>query len=104
MSNRLPIACSLGAGDLEIRVAEIRALGSDGLLGVVEGEGRAVLRFRPDPQIRSRLEAVVAAESDCCAFLDFQLAHGHDATELTISAPDGGAEVVGELAAAFAGR
>ena len=46
----------------------------------------------------------MAAESECCAFLEFQLEHRSDATALTISAPPDGAEVVSELTAAFAGR
>ena len=46
----------------------------------------------------------MAAESECCAFLDFEVAHGDDATVLTISAPNGGAEMVQELATALAGR
>jgi hypothetical protein len=99
-----PIACTLGAADLEARIREMRALGADGLLDVVERAGCAVLRFRPDPAIRSRVEAVAAAESECCAFLDFRLEHAPDAIALTISAPNGGAEVVGELVAAFEGR
>lgn len=104
MSRPLPIACTLSATDLRARGEELRALGGDGLLDATEGEGRAVLRFRPDPSVRERVEAVVAAESDCCAFLQFEVAHDDDATVLTISAPNGGAEMVHELAAALAGR
>ncbi len=65
---------------------------------------RADLRFRPDPEIRERVDAIVAAESECCAFLDFEVEHGDEATVLTISAPNGGAEMVHELVAALAGR
>jgi hypothetical protein len=97
----LPIACTLSAPDLEVRAAELRAIGGDGLLDVSEEEGRAILRFRPDPALRTRLEAVVAAEAECCAFLDFRLDHGDDATVLAISAPNGGGEMVHGLAAAF---
>ena len=104
MSEPLPIACTLSATDLRARSEQLRALGGDGLLHASEAEGRAVLRFRPDTSVRKRVEAVVAAESECCAFLDFQLEHGEDATVLTISAPNGGAEMVHELAAALAGR
>jgi hypothetical protein len=104
MSRPLPIACTLSATDLRARGDELRALGGDGLLSASEDDGRAVLRFRPDPSIRERVEAVVAAESECCAFLHFEVAHGDDATVLTISAPNGGAEMVHELAAALAGR
>ena len=105
MSRPLPIACTLSATDLRARGEELRALGGDGLLDVTEDERRAVLRFRPDPSVRERVEAVVAAESECCAFLEFEVAHDDDdATVLTISAPNGGAEMVHELAAALAGR
>jgi hypothetical protein len=104
MSQPLPIACTLSATDLEARGAELRALGGDGLVAATEDAGRAVLRFRPDRAIRERMEAIVAAESRCCAFLDFRVEHSEDATVLTISAPNGGAEMVHELAAALAGR
>jgi hypothetical protein len=104
MTRPLPIACTLSATDLRARGEELRALGGDGLLDISEHDDRAVLRFRADPDIRTRVEAIVAAESECCAFLDFRLEHEADASVLTISAPSGGAEVVHELAAAFAGR
>ena len=104
MSRPLPIACTLSATDLRARGEELRALGGDGLVDVSEDAGRAVLRFRADPAIRERVEAIVAAESECCAFLDFQLEHRDEASVLTISAPNGGAEMVHELAAALAGR
>jgi hypothetical protein len=104
MSRPLPIACTLTATDLRARGEELRALGGDGLVDASEEEGRAVLRFRPDPSVRARVDAVVAAESECCAFLDFEVEHGDDATVLTISAPNGGAEMVHELTSALAGR
>jgi hypothetical protein len=104
MSRPLPIACTLSAMDLRARGEELRALGADGLLDATDEEGRAVLHFRPDASVRKRVEAVVAAESECCAFLDFRVEHGEEATVLTISAPNGGAEMVHELAAALIGR
>ena len=94
----------LSATDLRERGEELRALGADGLLDSTGEAGRAVLRFRPDPSIRQRVDAIVAAESECCAFLDFRVEHGHDATVLTVSAPNGGAETMQELVAALAGR
>ena len=104
MTRPLPIACTLSATDLRARGEELRALGGDGLLDATEDEGRAMIRFRPDLSVRERVEAVVAAESECCAFLEVEVAHDEDATVLTISAPNGGAEMVHELAAALAGR
>jgi hypothetical protein len=104
MSDTPPIACTLSASEFPAREAEIRALGSDGLVDVAQEAGRVVLRFRPDSGIRERVEAIVAAEAECCAFLDFIVEHGDAATVLTISAPNGGAEMVNEFAELFAGR
>lgn len=97
----LPIACTLDPADMPRRRAELRALGEEGLVSKVVQGGTAVLRFRPDAEIRRRVEAAVAAESECCAFLDFALEHDGDATVLTITAPDGAAEM---LATVFSGR
>jgi hypothetical protein len=96
-----PIACTLGDADLKTRLAELRALGEDGLVSNVVNGRSAVLRFRPAPDIRRRVDAAVAAESECCPFLDFELEHGEDATVLTITAPDGAAEA---LAGVLSGR
>ena len=102
MGRPLPIACTLSSTDLRERGKELRALGRDALLDATEADGRAVLRFRPDPSVRRRVDSVVAAESECCAFLEFEVAHEDESTVLTISAPNGGAEMVHELAAALA--
>ena len=101
MSRPLPIACTLSARDMESRIAELRALGGDGLLSVTESAGRAELRFRPDPDVRRRVETAAAAEAECCAFLDFRVEGEPGATLLTITAPGGGAEAIGVLVEAF---
>jgi hypothetical protein len=101
MDRSLPIACTLSSSDLESRMAELRALGGDGLLSVTEAPGRAELRFRADPEIRRRVEAAASAEAECCAFLDFRVEGGPEATVLTISAPNGGDVAIPQLVAAF---
>jgi hypothetical protein len=101
MDQPLPIACTLSSSDLASRIEELRALGGDGLLSVTESSGRAELRFRPDPDIRRRVEAAAAAEAQCCAFLAFRVESRDDATVLTITAPDGAEAAVGQLVAAF---
>jgi hypothetical protein len=96
-----PIACTLDPAEMPQRGAEIRALGRDGLEAVERRERRVTLRFRPDAAIRKRVEGIVAAESSCCAFLDFTLADADDATVLTIAAPEGAERAVYELANLF---
>ena len=102
MSAELPIACSLGAAELPARLAEMRAVGRAALVGVERSATRAVLRFRPDPRTRGRLAAIVAAEAECCAFLDMTLREGRDDVALTIDAPPDAAPILGDLVAAFA--
>lgn len=104
MDDANPVACSLAAGDLERRLVAIAKLGADSLTGrTVEG-GRYLLRFRDDATTRGRLRAIVAAEAECCSFLE--LALGEEAGELvlSISAPEDAEPVADELARAFAGR
>jgi MerR family copper efflux transcriptional regulator len=96
-----PVACTLDSAETHQRRDAIRALGRDGLQAVERGEQHVTLRFRPDPAIRERVAGIVAAESRCCAFLDFTLAATDDATMLTITAPEGAEPAVHVLADLF---
>jgi hypothetical protein len=82
------------------RVAEIAAIGTEGLLHAEAVGSRALLRFRPGADVRARLEAIVAAEAECCAFLTLTLT---DDNALTIEGPPAAAPVVRDLVAAFGG-
>jgi hypothetical protein len=93
-----PIACTLSADELPKRLAEMSALGRDALLGI---DQTGALRFRKDAATRSRLEAVIAAESVCCAFLAFDLKVENDVLELRISAPEGAEPLAFDLVDAF---
>jgi hypothetical protein len=104
MSEPKPIACSLGASDLRRRLDEIAALGSESLIASEDRDGTRVLRFRPDEETRQRLKAIVAAEAECCPFLDLRLGAGDGELILTVGAAQDGQTLAGEFAAAFAGR
>jgi hypothetical protein len=96
----LPIACSLDAPALERRLADIRAFGRDAFLAAEPG---GVLRFRATPETRRRLERIIAAEAECCAFLSLELREQRGELRLTISAPEDAEPVVAGLVEAFAG-
>jgi hypothetical protein len=98
MDKPRPIACTLGAAERPKRAADIRRLGEEALVSVERGDRRAILRFRREPGIRERVDALVAAESRCCAFLGFDVAEEPEATVLTITAPAGGEAIVHGLA------
>jgi hypothetical protein len=103
MTDIQPIACTLDPAQMSKRSDEIRALGRAGLQAVERGERQVTLRFGRDPAIREHVERIVAAESRCCAFLDFTLADEKDAIVVSITAPEGGEPVMHDLADLFAG-
>ena len=103
MPTDLPIACSLTATDLRARLAEMRDLGAAALLAVDRCGADAVLRFRRTGSARTRLAAIVAAEAQCCAFLDLRLSEDDAALVLRISAPADAEVVVAEHVAAVEG-
>jgi demethylmenaquinone methyltransferase/2-methoxy-6-polyprenyl-1,4-benzoquinol methylase len=96
-----PVACSLGAADLEGRLAAIAAVGADSLVAREMKDGRHLLRFRDDGSTRRRLEEIVAAEARCCSFLDLALRDEDGDLVLSIAAPAEGQTVADGLAAAF---
>jgi hypothetical protein len=101
MTTELPIACSLSAGDLNDRLAEIAGVGRDALLETELAGDDATLHFADGPGVRQRLDRIVAAESECCAFLTMAIRAERDALALTISVPEGAEIVLQELVDAF---
>ena len=98
-----PIACSLSAGALQGRLAEMRAVGREGLVGIDRGERSLLLRFRPDADLHARIDALVEAEAACCGFLELDLSDDAGELRLAVTGPAEAASVVHEFADAFAG-
>ncbi|MEX2106269.1 MAG: hypothetical protein WD810_05160 [Solirubrobacterales bacterium] len=103
MTDSKPTACSLGASDLQRRLDQIAGVGAASLVDRDSENGKHTLRFRPDPGTRRRLEEIVAAEAECCSFLDLSLSERDGELILTLAAPEHGQPVADELAVAFAG-
>jgi hypothetical protein len=104
MPTELPIACSLSATELPVRLAEIAGLGRAALLDVRQDGTHAQLRFAAGAGVRERVDAVVAAETQCCAFLEMRVSDDPDAVVLNIAAPKGAEVVLAELVDAFRGE
>jgi hypothetical protein len=97
----LPMACSLDGADLKSRYMELARLGADAL---IQSESTSVghrLRFRGSVELERRLGAVVAAEAECCPFLDLSIFRDGGEVILTISGPPEAEPVSDLLAAAF---
>ena len=96
-----PIACSLTAADLPARVDEIAALGRDALVAAHAADRRALLRFAAHPGVRERVDALVAAESRCCAFLTMRVEQAGGEVALTVDAPPGAEHVLRDMVRGF---
>jgi hypothetical protein len=90
----LPIACTLTAEGMTSRVALIDELAADALIDrTATGTGLRV-RLRDTPEIERRTRELVAAESRCCAFLDFTLSRDEGELVLDITGPEDARPVI----------
>ena len=83
----IPIACTLTPDGMSARLALIDALAADGLLDRTPTETGLRVRLRDTPEVERRTRELIAAESACCAFLDFDLRRDSSALILDISGP-----------------
>ena len=90
----LPIACTLTPEGVTDRLALIEALAADGLLDRSATDAGLRLRLRDTAEIERRTRELVAAESKCCAFLDFDLRREEGNLVLDISGPDDARPVI----------
>ena len=104
MTSELPIACTLSATDLAARLNQMAELGRAALVDVRHEGRRAELRFAAGAGVRARVDGIVAAESQCCAFLEMNVRDHADTIVLAIRARDGAEVVLQELVDAFRGR
>jgi len=102
MTEETPAACSLDTGALEERLAAINEIGADCLISRQVEDGCHLLRFRADAATRKRLEGIIAAEAECCAFLDLSLDEKGGELTLSIAAPRHAQALADGLAGAFA--
>lgn len=92
--SELPIACTLTADATTDRLALIDELVADGLLDRTSTATGLRLRLRDAPQVEQRTRELIAAESECCAFLDFDLGRENGDLVLDISGPEGARPVI----------
>jgi hypothetical protein len=90
----LPIACTLPPDGITARLALIEALYADGLLQRTPTDDGLRVRLRDTPEIEQRTRELVAAESRCCAFLDFALGRANGDLVLDISGPEDARPVI----------
>jgi hypothetical protein len=84
-----PVACSLDAGGKKTRFDEWRELKRVGLVGESR-EGRVLTTvWTAEAGIPARLEMLIEAERQCCAFLDFEVEELDDVIRVRTVFPEG---------------
>ena|SRR5438309_4348947 len=92
-----PIACSLGASERVARGREWDALLRSALLERRPTSRGARLRFARDDAVAAALERLVAAERECCPFLELELSRARGELVLEASGPPEAVPVIEEL-------
>ena len=97
LRGELPIACSLEAVDGAARMARWRAL-SGARVDVHHGRDQVVVAYEPRSGVLEELDALVAAERECCAFAEWDVTQGPESVVLRIRAD---AQGLASIVAAF---
>jgi hypothetical protein len=84
----LPIACTLSTADLAAAKERYREAAAQYDASVRLTDTSAVISMTGDQAfLRSLLDEMVARESECCAFLTFDIAETHQGFEVVLRVP-----------------
>jgi hypothetical protein len=98
MTDPIPVlACSLSASDAADRAGRWRALLDDCLLRRDATAGGVRLEFRPRPTVAAELEALAAAERECCPFLTLRLEREEARLALHVNAAPEASDIVAAM-------
>lgn len=98
MTRPVEIACSLGSGSAERRMARWEALAGRALEASGTQEGGAWQRYAAG--VERELAELVALEGECCPFLTFTLRAERGSIHLEVRGPADAAPIVGAFAGA----
>ncbi|HXF32830.1 MAG TPA: hypothetical protein VN522_15060 [Solirubrobacterales bacterium] len=101
MAEDLPMACALGGSDLRRRYLDLARFGEANLIARSTNSEGEELRFRHSPENEHRLRSIVAAEAECCPFLDLALTERDGELVLRIGGAADALPIAAGLAAAF---
>ena len=90
MTSPQPIACGLGAGDMDARERAWRAVGVAALRARTAIPNGVRLEFEPGRETAHALLDLVAAERDCCAWASWILVSAGEATVVEATADQSG--------------
>lgn len=83
---QLPIACTLGPDDGAARIQRWEALSAKGRPSARRSGHLLEVRYEPEPGLREELQALAAAERQCCSFADWKVTQEQDHVVLYVRA------------------
>lgn len=95
----LPIVCTLNPALKRDRLAWVDALAADALRSREPIEGGLRHRFRAGDDVERRVRELAALESECCAFLSFEVSREADAVLLDVTGSAEAQPVIDQLLA-----
>jgi hypothetical protein len=98
----VPVACTLGVEDAAARVRRWQALAEESPPRVRRSGHQLEIRWRLDADGAAELEALVAAERECCAFVEWAVIRQDPDTIVQVTAEVGRPEDVDAIAPLFA--
>jgi hypothetical protein len=101
LSEPVPIACTLSAGDVRQRLAWIADLNQRRLLRHRRDDLTLSLVY--DREAGPDVDRFVAQERECCPFLAFRVEDGADGIVMTVTAPEAAREAAATLFDGFTG-
>jgi hypothetical protein len=87
MTNGETLACSLSGPELVERIREWGWVASQATGRHVE-KGRIVSTYPPDQGLLGQLRKLIAAEAECCPFMQFKVDEGRDQVVVELRVPD----------------
>jgi len=97
----MPLACTLSAQDGSARMRRWQALAEKGRPSARRSGHRLEVRYRPEPGVREELEALAAAERECCSFVAWNVSEDGRHPVLVVAADPSAPEDVAPIAAMF---
>lgn len=94
-----PNACTLDSTKLVQRIADWREVSSRAIARTVEDE-RIIATYPPDPHLLQQLRNLIAAEAECCAFLNFTIHEQETQTVVELVFPPEAQSLVDQVIAA----
>ncbi len=98
----LPPACTLGSDDGPARMRRWQALADKGHPTATRRGRQLEVRYQSEPGVRDELEALAAAERQCCKFVEWEVSQDSQQTVLLVTADPSTPDDVAPIAARFA--